>query len=444
MLSVTFMTDITGLFAIVLCLYGCLRALQATTSRAAIGWLCFAVATNAICGTSRQIAWLGILVMVPSTLWLLRAQRRVLLAGAAATLAGTLFIFACMLWFQHQPYTEHGGLFVGNLSAAYTLSHLIKAFLDVQFLLLPIVALFLPEIRKSRPRVIAALFLGYLLVAVHPRDTQHVFLLEPTLGDWLGVHGIFEILDLKGNPPLFLHTGAQVLLTIASIGGLIGLLASLLRSRGTPHSIGPSTGLSWKQLGTLLAPFSIAYMLLLISRAVTAQIVDRYLLGLLAIALLCLVRYYQDRVQPQLPLVSVLLVAIMAIYGIAVTHNLFSLYRARVALAAELRANGVPDTSVDNGPEYNLGVELQHADYINFPNITIPAHAYVQRPPPPIGTCTLSSYSFTPHIDPLYGVSFDPNACYGLAPFAPVHYSRWLASSPGTLYVVNYTASSKP
>jgi len=44
----------------------------------------------------------------------------------------------------------------------------------------------------------------------------------------------------------------------------------------------------------------------------------------------------------------------------------------------------------------------------------------------------------TPHITPIYGISFDPNACYGPAPFAPVQYSRWLSHSPGTLYVVRY------
>jgi hypothetical protein len=168
MLSVTFMTDIQGLFAIVLCLYGCLRALQAATSRAAIAWLCFAVLTNAICGTSRQIAWLGILVMVPSALWLLRAQRRVFLAGAAATLAGALFIFGCAHWLQHQPYFILVPFVVNSLRVHEILWQFIIGFLDVPFLLLPIVALFLPQIRKSRPRVVAALFLGYLLVAVHP------------------------------------------------------------------------------------------------------------------------------------------------------------------------------------------------------------------------------------------------------------------------------------
>jgi len=35
-----------------------------------------------------------------------------------------------------------------------------------------------------------------------------------------------------------------------------------------------------------------------------------------------------------------------------------------------------------------------------------------------------------------FRISFGPNACYGPAPFAPIHYSRWLASAPGTLCVV--------
>jgi hypothetical protein len=46
----------------------------------------------------------------------------------------------------------------------------------------------------------------------------------------------------------------------------------------------------------------------------------------------------------------------------------------------------------------------------------------------------------TPHIHPLYAISFDPNACYGPAPFPPVHYSLWPYKTPGTLYVVR----SKP
>ena len=38
-------------------------------------WLASATMFNIAAGTARQIAWLGALVMVPSTVWLLRKRR---------------------------------------------------------------------------------------------------------------------------------------------------------------------------------------------------------------------------------------------------------------------------------------------------------------------------------------------------------------------------------
>src|SRR5580692_7193080 len=75
----SFMSDVSGVFCVVLCLYMCLRALQAETVRSAIAWIGIASLLNAVGGTARQIAWLGVLVMIPSTLWLLRRKQRVLL-----------------------------------------------------------------------------------------------------------------------------------------------------------------------------------------------------------------------------------------------------------------------------------------------------------------------------------------------------------------------------
>jgi hypothetical protein len=133
----------------------------------------------------------------------------------------------------------------------------------------------------------------------------------------------------------------------------------------------------------------------------------------------------------------------MAIYGVAITHNMFAFYRARVAIATELREAGIPDTAVDGGWEYNMMVELKYAGYINEWEIEEPAGAYVPTAPPPANNCPTFWYDKTPHIKAVYGISFDPNVCYGAAGFAPVHYSRWLARAPGTLYVVRYTAPSK-
>jgi hypothetical protein len=457
MLSATFMSDIHGLFAIVLCLYGCLRALQSSTTRAAIGWLCFAVATNAICGTSRQLAWLGILVMVPSTLWLLRARRRVFLAGAAATVAGVLFILGCMLWLKHQPYTTPEKFHVSNIPVVYLVHLFIYFFLDVPILLLPIVVLFLPEIRKSRPRIIAilcALVPCYLFLVNYPSHLRGSFraLLEPTLGgapgcNFVTIFGEYESLS-HGTPGIFLSNWIQCLLTIAIFCSLIGLTFSFFRPRHKTQAANLLAEVSWKQLGVILIPFAAAYILLLVYRTVsvvndgTGVLFDRYALGLLVTALICLVRYYQDRIDPRLPLAGVVLVVIVAAYGIVITHNTFALYRARMAIAAELRAAGVPDTSTDNGWEYNIDVELQHADHINNPGVVLPLHAYIPSPPLPAGTCPMIYHDEVPIIHPLYGISFDPNACYGQAPFPPVHYSRWLASAPGTLYVIRYRPPS--
>jgi hypothetical protein len=448
MLSVTFMTDITGLFAVVICLYGCLRALQASTSRATIGWLCFAVVTNAIFGTSRQIAWLGILVMLPSTLWLLRGQRRILVAGAAFTLVGALFIFGCMHWFAQQPYSIPEHVFPTIFPVAHIFSQLLYTCLDVPFLLFPVVVLFLPTIRKIRPRTLAilsALLASYLLLALYPSHIRGSLPLEPvsgSVGEWVNASATFAYLILQGSPPTFLHRGMQALLTAATLGGLLGLIVAFFRSpRNAPSSAESLIAVSWKQLGVLLVPFSIAYTLLLLPRAATTGLHDRYFLGLLVVALLCLVRSCQERIWPQLPIASFLLLGVMAIYSIAVTHNMFALYRARVAIAEELRIAGVPDISVDNGWEYNFGVELQHADHLNVSTIVVPSNAYVPTPALPTGTCAMNAFEETPHIKPRYGISFDPTACYGPAPFAPVSYSRWLASKPGTLYVVRYINS---
>jgi hypothetical protein len=352
-----------------------------------------------------------------------------------------------MQWFLHQPFNVHEPLIPNAFPVAHTLNQLVSLLLDAPFLLLPIVALFLPEIRTLRPRVIAIACAGFavcLFLATYPSHLRHGFgrMLEPTNGDWVSVYGMHVLLGLQGNAPLFLHRWAQVLLTIGSFGGLLGLVVSYLRTRRMPPAADTPTGSSWTQIRVLVAPFTIVYILLLIPRS-TSWAFDRYLLPLLVLALIGLVRYYQERIQPRLPLASVLLVTIMAIYGIAVTHGMFSFSRARVALAAEIRASGVPDTSVDNGWEYNFDVELQHADHINDSRISLPANAYVPIPRP-AGPCQMVMYDETPHIRPLYGVSFDPNACYGPAPFTPVHYSRWPYSTPGTLYVVRYTPDAKP
>jgi hypothetical protein len=458
LLSVTFMSDIHGLFAIILCLYACLRALHGSNDRDSIGWLCFAVAADVAVGTSRQLAWLGVLVMIPCTLWLLRARRRILLIGSVATIAGYLAIGALLIWLRHQPYTTPGTYGISHVPWLYTLFIFVRFFLDFPFLLLPISGLFLLTIHQSRPRtivLICASFAVYIFLATYPSHLRGTFdfFLEPTLrwlgADYVTIYGAYGSLS-QGMPHVFLPLWVQGLLTVVSLGGVIGLVLSFFAKR-RPQEVAPETvSISWGQLGILLGPFAAAYTVLLIYRAVAVAndgadvLFDRYSLGLLLVALICLVRQLQDRVESRFSIGGIAFIAIMAAYGVALTHNTFALLRARVAMAAELRAAHVPDTSVDNGWEYNLLVELRHTPYINNPSIATAANPYIPAPPVPAGTCSMVFRNDTPHIHPIYGVTFEPDLCAGAAPFAPIHYTQWLSSELGTLYVVRYTSSPKP
>lgn len=440
MLSVTFMTDIAGMLAITLCLYACLRALRASADRSVIAWICFAVVTCAFLGTSRQIAWLGDLVMVPSTLWLLRSRRRVLIAGAVATALAALFILGCTHWLAKQPYVVPAPLLAKPFPLRIALLQLGFFILEIPFLVLPIIAVFAPRIFKTRPYIrflLLVLLLAYIVVAFHfRRDADAIIRLEPTAGNWVNVFGAFT--GIGG--PLILNTKAQLVLTAICIAGLLGVVAVFLPTPGAKSSPLTSAGhLSWRELEILLLPFSLAYLVLLVLNAGTIlNIFDRYGIGLFGPVMIVLIRLYQERVQPRLPSACGVLIIIAAIYGVISTHNTFALDRARVSLANELHAHGVPFTAIDGGWDYNLDTELDNSNHINEELIKVPAGAYVTPPPTPPGYCPVFWGYRVPHIRAVYSITFYSKTCYGKAPFAPVQYRPWPLGHAVDLYAVRF------
>jgi hypothetical protein len=441
-LSVTFMTDIQGMFAIVLCLYACIRALQTSDSRSATAWICFAVIANVVLGSARQIAWLGTLVIVPSTLWMLRKNRRLLLIGSAATLACWVGIFGAMHWFKQQPYSipENISLRVAGLHGAiYMARQMFKAVLQTPFLVLPVLLIFLP-------------WSGYAAVAIYlARRHSPSAMLEPLLGDWYTPEGFYQANLINGTASVTLGPGIRLILTITSIVATLCLVSFLLRLRDArfrrefaqPVSPAekPQPTLTWLQLGYLLAPFTIAYFGLLIPRS-TTNLLDRYLLAPSLVAAICMVRVYQDYFRRRLPDWSIALVVLTAIYSIGVTHDLFSLTRARVAIASEFQTAGISSNIVDGGFEYNYWNELMIAGHMNEPRVVNPPNSFISVDPNRGFSCkaddTKGVDAGPAHLVPKYGLSYTPDACAGNAPIPPVRYSRWLQLHPADLYVVNY------
>ena len=444
-LAVSFMSDVGGLFCVVLCLYACLRALQTQTDRAVLAWLALAALSNALGGTVRQIAWLGVLVMFPCAVWLLRRRPHVMAVGTVLYVISVAFVFGSLYWYRRQPNSVPEHLFDGY-PTLHQLDHLavqlLSLFLSCALLLLPVLIAFVQKVSLRRQRTAALLACGVLFwlgVAIlafrYPRIIND--LLAPFRGDYVNPFGLVPMFAIKGKPPLVLSIGFRVCITVVVLFILSFFFAFLFTSprlSRPAQTLSESHLVSWSHLLVLLVPYAIAYCALLLPRGLHWVLLDRYLLFLFPIALIVLLRFYQDRVRLALPFPSSALVLLFAIYAVAGTHDAFSRYRAERAAIDELRSAGIPATSIDGGFEHNAMTEIERDGHIlEFNVFHVAAENSRQRP----NECKPFLGSLTPAIIPRYAISFNSEACEGLSGFSPVTYRNWLSHQMVSIYVVN-------
>ncbi len=456
-LTFTFMTDVPGIFSIVLCLYMCLRALEAKSQNSALVWVVLAALLSAVGGTARQTAWLGVLVMVPSTLWLLRRDRRVLMTGALSCIAGAGIVFAATRWFARQPYSVPFPLIPGKLGLLPVTvlgSHAMVGSGELSMLLTPVLLMFIGPVQTWNRRRVAIFAAGSFCFAllgavlfITKQLNKHLapflwsasYMMRPALQS-LGLTAAL------GARPDIARDGPRLLLTAVTVIGFLGFLSYFLgrlRSRSAVQ-VHDAT-ISWRKLGIVLGPFTIAYTVLLASNAYQSHFFERYLLPLFAICLLALTRYYQQNVKANLALACVFLIAIFAGFGIAGTHDEFSKYRGYVAAIGELRSSGVPATAIWGPWEFDGWTEVEKVGYFNDPRIRVPRGAYV--PPPPrafplnCGVGIAYFLDWTPAVKPVYATSLEPDACEGQAAFPPAAYRAWIPPHNRLIYIVRLPAS---
>ena len=78
---------------------------------------------------------------------------------------------------------------------------------------------------------------------------------------------MFDDAVLQGYLPILFGKTVRALLSIASQGGLIAVIASFFCSQPTSLAAQPHASISWRQLCLLLAPFAIAYTLIILPSA---------------------------------------------------------------------------------------------------------------------------------------------------------------------------------
>jgi hypothetical protein len=435
--STSFLTDVPALIAILVCLYSCLRTLQARTTAGAIGWLGFAALSNVVLGSVRQTAWMGALVMVPSVLWLVRRRAGVLRAGTGFLAIGVVLIAAMLHWFSQQPYTMVESVlppaFTPHFFLQMSLST-VKMVLEMGLFLLPVLVVFLPALlRRGQPRLVLVVAVVVAICAVLLARSGHLL---QWAAPYLGATFLWPF-----DPRV------SLLLTFAVVVCLLGLLSSLLKAGEPRPEVAAAVDsvderkVSFAELLVLTVPAGVASAALLVVRSGFTAFWDRYTLPLLFLALLLLMRFYQARSfswgqRRGVSVVALLLALVYGGYAAALVHDDYVWRRAMQAASEEVEASGIARTEITGGWDYDELTELRIAGHVYAPRMRLPKG---EVPPPSthygLPNCQGFFCDMFPHVLPKYALS--PQAEAGFREFPPVSYRRWLMPS-GSIYVVPF------
>lgn len=453
-LAFSFMTDVPCLFCTLLCVYGCLRGLQSATQRSAIAWIVFAAVSSDIGGTGRQIAWLGVLVMVPCALWLLRPRRRpALLIGAGVYLGSAGFIVAALHWFSRHPFSIQESLLPGRLhiwNVTQLGGNLLRLALETALLLLPLLCVLFLTLRKyvrAAWLIVGVACMVYLIGLYWVRHGPSAHTLDAWLAPWLintfTEHGVLDGTPILGERPVLLSDGVRLLLSVLTLAGSGALaVCALLRPRQrVPADASQQPPVP--DLAVLLGPFALASLLMLCPRAASGVLFDRYVLTLLFLAMLALLRFMQE-LSPQLLGAAVFPVLLVAAFSVAATHDAFAMFRARLQAVQQLGQDGVPDNAIDGGFEFNAWAQIQRSGFVDDPHLMPPAQAarvanYYSVPHP----CQPLNAFLFPDLVPQYALSFDRNACAGPTDYPAVVYHELLGPHTVPVYVVRIRPNSR-
>jgi hypothetical protein len=434
-MSVTFMTDIGGLCAIVAGVYCCLRALESSRARGILMWLVVAAVAGVLGGSVRQLPWLIALVMVPSTGWILRKHRGVLTGVVVLWIVSVASIVACLWWFRHQPFNVPEPLLekpIGLRSLRELAGTMLALLLCLALVLMPALASGLARLKTLRAKHWLALVAASLaavwicrFITFHWAEKG----LLPWTGDILDKLGVFDYPNAwqLGVLPSLFNT------TERAIGSFLVLFTTAVFcfvTFRTPAKAQTATQNrpSWSILIQLLVPFATAYVLLMAPRGLWMQLLDRYLLPLMPIALIFLLRMHQERFSSRLPTISWFVLAIFSAFGIMGTHDWIANHRARLAAVHELEGAGIPASKIEAGYEFDGTTQIDLRGVVFDPRVTYPAWIDIS-PYRPAGLPAACKYLFnehTPAIHPELFLAYQMVPCLEPSRYGEVSYRAWL------------------
>jgi hypothetical protein len=457
----SFMSDVYGMLVSVGCCYCCIRALQSVDEQRATLWLCAAAIGTAVGGTARQISWLGLLVMVPCTIWLLRKNRSLVWKSIIATVSGIAVMIASLLWFNHQPYIISEHLIPSAWpGTSFFIIHTVPYFIRISIgelllLSMPVLLVLAPALFRSKLNKIVAtawilLSLTTFLYAHKVHGLGKLAAISvPYMFNNLWYSGMEYFPSYIGSQPILLTTGVRLILTLLSLLGGSALFATLwlfIRFRMTQakKEVPAPLSLNLRTTAMLLLPCTIASLLILVPRMISPGLTDRYFIFPEFILLAFTALLYQHTLGRSFSIVIWGLILAMAIIDTAGLHDAFSLFRAQEKLLNELTSQGVPRTAIDGGSQYNGWTETEVSGHLSDPRMINPRSSV--PPLPQISEndpCHTRFLELTPSIHSQYVVSFNPSTCGGASRFAPVVFMTYFGPHVRTLYAVTVPSEIK-
>jgi len=245
---------------------------------------------------------------------------------------------------------------------------------------------------------------------------------------------------------LWVRVAISFLLVIAPALILVEQIISRPQIEFDRSSKNPS---SWKELGWILGPFTLSYVVFLVPRGTFGPIQDRYLLGLMPAVVIVLLKFRQEHSTERLSVPSLVTLAIVSIFAIGSIHDAFAGCRALVTLVRVVQDSGVPRTSIEaglagDGWAQDGWTQLEVDGYIHDPRVQTPVG--VKPNPHDLKLpkeCMWYFTSFTPAITPRYFIVAEPKSCFAPTEFAATHYTTWFPPFRRAFYVQQLSDGSK-
>ena len=438
-LEASFMTDIPGLFFMLVCVVCVLAATEPAAGAAKVA-VCAALLTAAglAGGTMRQTDFLIPVLYLPYIAWRSRDLRLRVWCGICA-LASVIGFMELSRWFSHQRYVPVLPLLPFSTRAGYLriADNLLGLLMELVVLLVPVTILYLfARVRLNR---IGWLLLsaGSVLVAgavILTMPYFHDIVFRLMGGNIITDTGILGSgVEVIGDKPRILSIWLQIALVALAVGLLSLAAVEMIRRSGDSAEEWRSALSRWLHSTSGRSRFEHAFLLfavmycpLVASRAIVMQGFDRYLLPLLALDGIALLICLQSRAAVKLAAAWTFAI-LFACYGVATTHDYFACSRARLQAAQMLTQAHIPRRCISAGLEYDGWTEIALHGYINRLEIAVPANSYqsVAGRKYPI-TPPYWFWELTPTLKPAWLVVTSPQPGLTTLQQYAVSYQTWL------------------